>query len=146
MTLTGLHPGITYVITVYPVNTSGLTGKSAVTTTLQVIPLCTDTFTGLDSNAWEILANWSGGYVPGPGDWVCVNGYSPSIRRGERRRPGAAAGRGTLTVGIGGLLVVASNLNDSGNGDYGEDGALWPVAGPYAARRVHDHCVYRSVP
>jgi hypothetical protein len=115
VTLTGLHPGITYVITVYPVNTQGQTGPPA-STTLQVIPVCTDTFTGTKSDAWTTAANWSGDYVPGPGDWVCDGGASPTLSSSTSVE-GLQLSGVTLSIGSGDDLTVSNTATMNGTLD-----------------------------
>ncbi len=115
VTLTGLHPGITYVVTVYPTNTAGQTGPSA-TTSFQVIPLCTDTFTGGKkgtATAWSTASNWSGGYVPGPSDWVCDNGFSITLPSGTTTVQGFQQS-GTTTIPSADGLVVGNTYIDNG--------------------------------
>jgi hypothetical protein len=76
-----LEPGIIYTISVYPVNTAGVTGPPA-TTSLEVYPLCTDSFTGGatgTSESWNTASNWSTGVVPTSLDWVCTNGYDITL-------------------------------------------------------------------
>ena len=114
VTLSGLHPGVTYIITVYPVNTGGKTGPPA-TTTLQVVPLCTDTFVGGsqgDGTDWDTASNWSADYVPGPSDWVCDGGASITLSTSTSIQ--GLQQSGTLTVASGADLTVANTYDDSG--------------------------------
>ena len=115
VSLTTLHPGTTYVVTVYATNTKGMTGPPA-STSLEVIPLCTDTFTGLDSDAWATAANWSGGYVPGPGDWVCITGGNPVLSTSTTIEGLQLSG--TLSIGTRDDLTVdnTADINDELNG------------------------------
>ncbi len=128
VTLPNLHPGILYVITVYPVNTKGVTGPAA-STTLQVIPVCTDTFTGgADGTGtdWNTAANWSGGYVPGPGDWVCVNG-NVTLDNGTTTIQGLEVNFGTISIPSGANLTINNTFSD--NGFIGGPGTLTLASG-----------------
>ncbi len=81
VSLPSLQVGVTYTITVYPVNAKAQTGPAA-TTTLYVIPLCTDTFTGGSQGTgtnWSTGSNWSAGKVPTAADWVCDGGNSINL-------------------------------------------------------------------
>ena len=145
--LSGLHPGITYVIAVYPVNSGGQTGPSA-TTTIEVLPLCTDTFTGGtqgSGTAWNNASNWSGSYVPGPGDWVCIN--SPGAVLSKSTSVEGLQMNGDMTIDKGATLTVSNTLllnNElSGPGTItvagGAQGTLGPTSGlAGGARFVND--------
>ena len=113
-TLPSLHPGITYTITVYPANTKGQTGPAA-STTLYVIPLCTDAFTGGPQGtgtAWNTPGNWSAGQVPTAADWVCASS-TIDLPAAAVTVQGIQAG-GTLTIPAGGTLTVTNTLTLNG--------------------------------
>jgi hypothetical protein len=113
--LTGLHPGVTYTITVYPTNSTGQTGPAA-TTTLYVIPLCTDTFTGGTQGTgttWTTAANWDSGHVPTASDWVCTQGDNVSLP-GAVTVQGIQQPGGTLTLPSKGTLTITNTYSDSG--------------------------------
>ena len=113
VTLTNLHPGVTYVVTVYPTNTVNQTGPAA-TTSFDVIPLCTDTFTGGANGSgteWNTASNWSGGYVPGLSDWVCVSGFNVTLPVENITVEGLQQSNGDLTLPSGGSLNVANALS-----------------------------------
>ena len=112
--LTGLHPGISYTITVYPVNTGGQAGPAA-SATLYVTPLCTDTFTGGaqgTGTAWNTASNWSTGRVPAAADWVCTNGEDITLPANAATVQGLQQPAGTLTIAA--TLTITSTLNEAG--------------------------------
>jgi hypothetical protein len=114
--LSALTPGITYTITVYPANKAGQTGPAA-STTVYVIPLCTDTFTGGTSGtgtAWNTASNWSTGQVPTSADWVCTGGNNINLPAQTVTVQGLQQAGATLTVPAGGGLVVTSALTTQG--------------------------------
>jgi hypothetical protein len=125
--LTNLHPGIIYVITVYPVNTAGTTGPAA-TTTLLVIPTGTDTFTGGAQGTgtdWNTVSNRLAGYVPGSGDSVCVNGGNPILTASTTIEGLQLSGIITITTGAD--LTVLNNF--TANGTIAGGGTLTLPAG-----------------
>jgi Fibronectin type III domain len=71
-TLTGLTPGVTYLVSVYATNSSGLRSAPA---TISFTPsvTCSITWTGTASNAWSTAANWDKNRVPNSNDLVCIN-------------------------------------------------------------------------
>jgi hypothetical protein len=69
-TLDNLSPG-EYSIDVYAQNTGGELSAPG-ETQIYLTPLCTDTFTGTDSNEWNGPNNWSEGHVPGDSEWACT--------------------------------------------------------------------------
>jgi large repetitive protein len=117
ISVAGLHPGITYTITVYPSNGAGQTGPPA-STTLRVIPLCTDTFTGGVSGtgtSWATAANWSANRVPAKTDWVCVSGTTINMPAGSATVQGLQQPSGsTLVIPSGGTLTVTNTFGQSG--------------------------------
>jgi Fibronectin type III domain len=114
--LQGLRAGVTYAIIVSPINTAGQTGPAA-STTLLVIPLCTDAFTGGPYNtdtAWNTAANWSAGRVPNSADWVCTNGLDITLPSARVTVQGLQQLSGTLTIPSGGTLTVTNTASAGG--------------------------------
>ncbi len=70
-TLTGLTPGVTYLVSVYATNSSGLRSAPA---TISFTPsvTCSITWTGT-SGTWSTAANWDKKRVPNSNDLVCIN-------------------------------------------------------------------------
>ena len=114
VSLPSLHPGITYTITVYPANTKGQTGP-ATSTTLYVIPLCTDTFTGGSQGTgttWNTPGNWSAGKVPTAADWICTSGNVTLPAKAVTVQ--GLQQNGTLAIPTSGNLTITSTLTLDG--------------------------------
>jgi hypothetical protein len=139
VTLTNLHPGTTYVITVYPTNTANKTGPEA-TTSLEIIPTCTDTFTGGsqgNGTDWNTAANWSGDYVPGAGDWVCVNG---NVSLSTSTTIQGLQLSGVLTLPSNDVLTVATGLTVL-QGTFTDGGTVVLPSGTTTTVDDSDFCV-----
>lgn len=107
-----LRPGITYTITVIPLNTAGIAGPAA-SVTLRAIPVCSDVFTGKSAanpTAWSDKANWSAGAVPAASDWVCTDGRTVTLPARAISVEGLSEPFGTVTVPAGGSLTTTSSL------------------------------------
>jgi RHS repeat-associated protein len=75
-------------------------------------PLCTDTWAGGSSGAWQTASNWSTGKVPTSVDVACV-GTSVTVEvSGGANAAGALEDEGTLVL-RGGSLELASGLEES---------------------------------
>ena len=109
--LADLSPGTTYTVTVYPINTEGQTGPPAATS-LYVVPLCTDTFTGAGNGAsWDQAANWSTDRVPDSADWVCTSGSSVTLPPKSVTIQGLQQDDGTITIPVGTTLTVTNTAS-----------------------------------
>jgi hypothetical protein len=71
--LTGLTPGVTYVVSVYATDTGGLRSSPATTSFTPTVS-CSITWTGATSTAWSTASNWTPQRAPNSDDLVCISG------------------------------------------------------------------------
>jgi hypothetical protein len=71
-TLTHLVPGVTYLISVFASNSSGLRSSPAAISFTPAVT-CSITWTGTSSTAWSTAANWDQNRIPNQNDLVCIN-------------------------------------------------------------------------
>jgi Fibronectin type III domain len=95
--LTGLTPGVTYVVSVYATNTGGLQSSPA-TVSFTPAVTCSITWTGATSTAWSTASNWAPERVPNSDDLVCVSGATVKL---------------TAAATVYGLTLQSSTLNTS---------------------------------
>lgn len=74
-------------------------------------PLCTDAWNGPGEGNWEVVADWSGGHVPGSTDVVCIGSGKTVEASGFLDQAGVLEVKGALKLT--GTLEVANALEAS---------------------------------
>ncbi|MBS42806.1 MAG: hypothetical protein CMH83_06505, partial [Nocardioides sp.] len=130
-----LSPG-DYSVSLYAKNSLGRlsapTSRSIVLT-----PLCTNTFIGSQSDAWNVPANWSEDRLPGNAEWVCTAGRSVHVPPNFTANVSGLQAAGSQ-IELDGELAVSSYLDASttawtGSGVFTAGEAIrWSLSGSLA--------------
>lgn len=98
--------------------------------------VCTKTWTGQTSGAWEIPGNWHPNGAPGTTDAVCIPPSTPAVTLSSTTAIGSLSDGGSLTIAANGSLTASTTVDDTGGSITLQDNCIASAAATLAAARI----------